>query len=60
MDYDSDKDVDGAEDGIGYDRTTSLPPNPPWDAGAPNGIIEMSDVLMVLAQSLVVDCSGPP
>lgn len=60
VDYDSDKDGDGNEDGISFDRSTSPSPNPPWDAGPPNGIIDMSDVLAALAQSFVVDCSGPP
>jgi hypothetical protein len=60
VDYDSDKDANGSKDGIAYDRRASSPPNPPWDAGSPNGIIDMSDVLAALPQSFVVNCSGPP
>jgi hypothetical protein len=43
VDYDSDKNGDGIEDGVDYDRT----PGP----GAPNGAIDISDVLAALGQS---------
>jgi hypothetical protein len=71
-DYDSDKGVDtngdtvadilpnGIPDGAEYDRSPGAQPNPPWDAGPPNGVIDIGDVLGVLAQAFVVDCSGPP
>jgi hypothetical protein len=67
VDYDSVKgscDVGGDtvpdEEGMCYDRTPSAIPNPPWEAGPPNGVINMSDVLTALAQVFVVDCSGSP
>ncbi len=57
-------DVDGdtapEREGLCYDRSPSEEPNPPWDAGPPNGAIDMGDVLAALAQAFVVDCSGPP
>jgi parallel beta-helix repeat protein len=59
VDYDSDKNGDTVEDGRDYDRSPSPAANPPWEAGSPNGAIDMSDVLTVLAQS-GLDCSGPP
>jgi hypothetical protein len=71
VDYDCDKGVDtdgdtaanippdGVPDGRSYDRTPSPPPNPPLDAGPPDGAIDISDVLVALAQ-VGLDCSGPP
>ena len=68
--YDSDKGVDtdgdtladippdGVPDGRGYDRLSGAEPNPPWEAGPPDGVIDMRDVLAVLAQ-FGLDCSGP-
>jgi hypothetical protein len=59
VDYDSDKDGDWNGDtvinvydsvGLRYDRSPSGAPNPPWDAGPPDGAINMADVLAVLAQ----------
>ncbi len=47
------------KEGLCYDRSSSPPPNPPWDAGPPNGAVDMSDVLGVLAQ-VGLDCTGPP
>ncbi|MDH5201311.1 MAG: hypothetical protein OEW93_10515, partial [Candidatus Bathyarchaeota archaeon] len=73
--YDSDKGVDtdgdtvadippdGVPDGRDYDRTPGLDPDPVTGidpAGPPNGVIDIGDVLAVLAQAFVVDCSGPP
>jgi hypothetical protein len=72
VDYDCDKGIDtngdtvadippdGVADGLDYDRTASAAPNPPWDAGASNGVVDIADVLATLAQAFVVDCSGPP
>lgn len=64
--YDSVKgscDIDGdtapEKEGLCYDRTASAVPNPPWDAGEPNGTIDMADVLGVIAQAFVIDCGGP-
>jgi len=41
-----------------YDRSPSAVPNPPWDAGTPDGAVGMDDVLVVLAQ-FGLDCSTP-
>jgi hypothetical protein len=71
MDYDCDKGMDtngdivvdippdGVPDGRSLDRSPGPAPNPPWDAGPPNGVIDMGDVLAALAQ-FGLDCSGPP
>ncbi len=71
VDYDCDKGVDtdgdtlvdippdGVPDGEDYDRTPSEEPNPPWDAGHPNGVIDLGDVLAVTAQ-LWLECRGLP
>jgi hypothetical protein len=71
VDYDSDKGVDtdadtvadappdGEPDGLDYDRSPSLLPNPPWDAGPPSGAVNMADVLAALAQ-VGLSCSGVP
>jgi hypothetical protein len=59
VDYDSDKNGDTTKDGVDYDRSPSAAPNPPWDAGPPNGVINISDVLANLAQ-VPLACSGPP
>jgi subtilisin family serine protease len=56
-DYDCDKDSDGIADGVDYDRTPSVEPNPPWDAGPPDGVVDIRDVLAVLIQ-FGLDCSG--
>jgi hypothetical protein len=42
-----------------YDRTTSPGSNPPWDAGPPDGVISLMDVLAALKQ-YGLDCSAPP
>jgi hypothetical protein len=47
------------KEGLKYDRSPSPLPNPPWDAGPPNGAVTMADVLANLAQ-VGLDCSGPP
>ena len=66
VDYDSLKGsctiggVPGQEEGLCYDRSPGAEPNPPWDAGPPNGAIDMGDVLATLTQAFVADCSGPP
>ena len=59
VDYDSDKNGDTVKDGRDYDRSSSPLPNPPWDAGPPNGAVNMPDVLLALAQ-INLNCSGPP
>jgi hypothetical protein len=46
-------------EGLCYDRSPSTGPNPPWDAGPPDGAVSMGDVLAALAQ-VGLDCNGPP
>ncbi len=74
VDYDSIKGWDGdgdsvndadpihdIEEGQKYDRSPGLGPSGDTGkdpAGAPNGSIDIGDVLAVLAQAFVVDCSG--
>ena len=41
-----------------YDRSPSAVPNPPWEAGPPDGAVGMDDVLVVLAQ-FGLECSTP-
>jgi hypothetical protein len=66
--YDSLKDGDwngdtvldaGDRVGLRYDRSPSAPPDPPWDAGPPDGAVSISDVLVVVAQ-VGLSCAGPP
>lgn len=56
-DYNADTTPD--KEGLCYDRSPGVEPNPPWEAGPPSGAIAMPDVLAVLAQ-VTLDCSGPP
>ncbi len=59
VDYDEDIDGDTVKDGLAYDRSVGTGPNPPDEAGPPNGSIAiLEDVLLVLAQ-ISLDCSGP-
>jgi hypothetical protein len=65
VDLDGDTDDDapyshGIEEGLKYDRSVSPAPNPPWNAGPPNGAINMSDVLAALAQVGLACTGGPP
>lgn len=55
--YDSDKMGPGTKAGWDYDRSPSPLPNPPWDAGPPDGAINMTDVTVALAQ-VGLDCGG--
>ena len=50
VDYDNDKNGNTVEDGRDYDRTSSASPNPPWEAGPPDGAVVLSDLLSALAQ----------
>ncbi len=75
VDYDSIKGWDGdgdsvndavpihnIEEGLKYDRSPGLGPSGDTGidpAGAPNGAIDIGDVLATLAQSFVVDCTAP-
>jgi hypothetical protein len=47
------------KEGLCYDRSASSAPNPPWDAGPPNQVVDIRDVLAALAQ-FGLNCSGPP
>jgi hypothetical protein len=56
--YNSDKDFNGVADGLDYDRSQSPSPNPPWDAGPPDGSITLIDVLNALHQ-VPLSCVPP-
>jgi parallel beta-helix repeat protein len=45
------------KEGLCYDRSPSTVPNPPWEAGPPNGAVSIADVLTALAQ-VGLSCSG--
>jgi hypothetical protein len=57
--YDSSKMGAGTKAGLDYDRSASSPPNPPWEAGPPDGAVNIADVLVALAQ-VGLDCNGLP
>jgi len=57
--YNTDLNGNTVKDGLEYDRSPSVEPDPPWDAGPPDAAVTMSDVLAVLAQ-VGLSCSGPP
>lgn len=68
VDYDSLKDGDWNGDtavdeldeaGRRYDRRPGPDPNPPWDAGPPDGAVSLVDLLAVLAQ-VGLDCRATP
>ena len=48
--YGSDLNANGVPDGREYDRTPSTVSGENWHSGAPNGVVTLSDVLVVLAQ----------
>lgn len=50
VDYDSDLNYDGVEDGREYDRAPSLTAGKPWRSAAPNDAVTLQDVLVALAQ----------
>ncbi|MGB6836631.1 MAG: flexitail domain-containing putative surface protein [Dehalococcoidia bacterium] len=56
-DWDGDTVAD--KEGLCYDRSPGAEPNPPWDAGPPDGAVSMDDVLAVLAQ-VGLSCIDPP
>jgi hypothetical protein len=67
VDYDSLKDGDwngdtvvNSDDKVGrrYDRSPSPSPSPPYDAGPPDGYVNMQDVT-VLVKQVGLDCTGP-
>jgi hypothetical protein len=67
LDGDTDSDIPPPpppiEEGLKYDRSSAMGLDPATGivpAGPPNGVIDISDVLAVLAQAFVVDCSGEP
>jgi hypothetical protein len=51
VDYDCDKDGSGTADGVDYDRNSSPPANPPWEAGPPDNAVTLADVGAALAQA---------
>jgi len=51
VDYDTDLNANTIEDGAEYDRTPSIVPAKPWRSGAPDGIVSLSDALVILAQA---------
>jgi hypothetical protein len=54
--YDSEKMGTGTKAGLAYDRSVSPVPNPPWNAGPPDGAVNIQDVLAALAQ-VGLDCA---
>ena len=48
--YGTDLNLNGILDGREYDRTPSTVPGEAWHSGAPDGVVSLSDVLVVLAQ----------
>jgi hypothetical protein len=54
--YDSNKMGPGTKAGQDYDRSPGSPPNPPWNAGPPDGAVSIQDALIVLAQ-VGLDCA---
>jgi Tol biopolymer transport system component len=56
-DWDADTTPD--EEGLCYDRSPGVEPNPPWEVGPPDGAVNIQDVLAVVAQ-VGLNCSGPP
>jgi hypothetical protein len=67
VDLDGDTDDDapyshGIPEGQKYDRSAGLGPDPVTGidpAGPPDNVVDIRDVLAILAQAFVVDCSGP-
>ena len=49
--YGSDLNGNGVQDGIEYDRSTSIVPGEPWHSGPPNGVITLTDVITALSQT---------
>jgi len=45
-------------DGRDYDCSPGPLPNPPYDAGPPDGTVNLGDV--VVLKQVGLDCSGPP
>ena len=67
VDYDSAKDgdwnadtsIDGLDKvGRRYDRQPSTFPNPPWEAGGPDGAVNLQDLVLIFKQ-VGLDCRPP-
>jgi len=67
VDYDSTKDgdwngdtsIDGLDKvGRRYDRQPSALPNPPWEAGQPDGAVNLQDLVLIFKQ-VGLDCRPP-
>jgi hypothetical protein len=59
VDYDSDKNGDTIMDGRDYDRSSGPSPNPPWEAGPPDGAVTMNDIMVILPQ-VGLSCAVTP
>lgn len=59
VDYDTDYNANGREDGSEYDRQPSRFRNRPWLSRAPNGTVSLQDVGVALAQ-VGDSCVAPP
>lgn len=59
VDYDTDLNGNGVEDGREYDRSPSTTPGKPWKSNAPNGAVTLSDALVAVNQ-VGHSCAGSP
>lgn len=59
VDYDTDLNGNGVEDGREYDRRPSIVPAKPWRSGAPNGAVTLADALVAVNQA-GHSCAGTP
>ena len=50
VDYDTDLNTNGADDGAEYDRTPSADASKPWRSRAPDGAVSVQDVSVALLQ----------
>jgi hypothetical protein len=51
VDYDTDLNGNGVDDGREYDRLPSAIPGKPWRSGAPSGAVTLSDALVAVNQA---------
>jgi hypothetical protein len=59
VDYDTDLNSNGVEDGREYDRTPSSTPGKPWKSNGPNGAVQLADALVAVNQA-GHSCTGLP
>jgi hypothetical protein len=50
VDYDTDLNSNGAQDGVEYDRTPTTRPDRPWRSSIPSGAVSLQDALVALVQ----------